>query len=142
MNPPLEITSTIRIPSEELRFTFARSSGPGGQNVNKVSSKAVLHFAVATSPSLPEPVRARFLSRYASRLTTEGELVITSQKHRDQPRNITDCLDKLRELVQSVVTPPKRRRPTKPTAGSRQRRLTSKRQQSEKKQQRRPPGND
>src|SRR2546429_8109183 len=79
----LEITPTLKIPDAELRLSFARSSGPGGQNVNKVSSKAILHFDVRNSPSLPPDVRARFLSQYASRITTAGEIVIHSEEYRD-----------------------------------------------------------
>lgn len=136
----LIVSPNITIPDGELQFSFARSGGPGGQNVNKVESKAVLRWAVAASPSLPFEVRGRFLSKFASRLTTEGEIIITSQKYRDQPQNIQDCLDKLREMIVSAMHKPKARRPTKPTKGSKRRRLKAKREHSLKKQYRRGPG--
>jgi ribosome-associated protein len=133
----LQITSRIVIPDEELAFAFARSSGPGGQNVNKVNSKATLRWNVTASTSLPYDVRARFLKLYASRLTNDGEILITSQESRDQPKNIAICLEKLRGMIQQVLTPPKKRRPTKPTKGSKQRRLNEKKQRSEVKAGRR-----
>ena len=129
----LQITSTIAIPDDELRFTFSRSSGPGGQNVNKVSSKATLHWAAATSPQLPDAVRGRFLQKYGRQLTKDGDLVIHSQEHRDQPKNIQACRDKLRAMIASIVTPPKKRRPTKPTKGSKIRRLKDKKSRSQLK---------
>jgi ribosome-associated protein len=127
------VNSRISIPRTELRMTFARSGGPGGQNVNKVNSKVTIHWPVATSPSLPEEVRQRFLARFANRITNEGELVLTSQETRDQPTNIEDCLSKLREMVLSVASAPKKRRPTKPTKGSQRRRLESKKGRSQTK---------
>ena len=125
-NVDLVIGSSVSIPSAELRLSFARSSGPGGQNVNKVSSKAILHFDVRQSPSLPNDVRQRFLERYSSRLTNAGEIVIHSEEFRDQPKNIQACYDKLRAMIESVLRPPKRRRATKPTKGSKVRRLKEK----------------
>src|SRR5437870_4439496 len=122
----LQITPNLKIPDAELRLSFARSSGPGGQNVNKVSSKAILHFAVLTSPSLPPDVRQRFLAAYSSRVTNAGEIVIHSEEFRDQPKNIQACHDKLRDMILAVLRPPKKRRPTKPTRGSKVRRLKAK----------------
>ena len=133
----LQITPSLTIPSDELRLSFARSSGPGGQNVNKVSSKAILHYAVRTSPSLPEDVRVRFLDRYASRITNAGEVVIHSEEFRDQPKNIQACRDKLREMIVSVLKPPKKRRATKPSRGSKARRLKEKKARSQVKEGRR-----
>jgi len=133
----LEITSHLKIPDAELRLSFARSSGPGGQNVNKVSSKAVLHFDALTTPSLPPDVRQRFLERYQSRLTNAGEIVIHSDEFRDQPRNIQSCYDKLRDMILAVLRPPKKRRPTKPTRGSKVRRLNEKKKRSDVKAGRR-----
>jgi ribosome-associated protein len=133
----LAITSTFSIPESELRLSFARSGGPGGQNVNKVSSKAVLHFDAAGSPSLPADLRQRLLERYKSRITTAGEIVIHSDEFRDQPRNIDACYEKLRQMVLSVLRPPKKRRATKPTRGSKVRRLKEKKARSEVKQGRR-----
>jgi ribosome-associated protein len=127
----------LKIPEAELRLSFARSSGPGGQNVNKVSSKAVLHFDVLTSPSLPPDVRERFLERFKTRVTNAGEIVIHSDEFRDQPRNIQACYDKLRAMVLSVLRPPKKRRATKPTRGSKVRRLKEKKARSQVKEGRR-----
>jgi ribosome-associated protein len=129
----------ITIPADELQFTFVRSAGPGGQNVNKVASKAVLRWDVAASPSLTNAVRARFLVRYSSRLTTAGELIISSQEYRDQSRNRADCLEKLRQMLLAVATAPKRRKRTRPSRGSVERRLESKQRQSQRKSSRRAP---
>jgi len=130
----LVVNSRIRIPVAELGWTFARSSGPGGQNVNKVSSKAVLRWRVTESPSLPADVRERFLLRYASRLTTEGDLLITSQRYRDQGRNIEDAKEKLTAMLIAVAVPQKKRRPTKPSKAAVRRRIETKQATSKKKQ--------
>src|ERR1700747_1666488 len=95
----MEIMAGVEIPEGELHFSFARSGGPGGQNVNKVASKAVLHWDLAANTLLPPEVKDRVRARQANRLTGEGMLVIQSQRYRDQPRNIEDCRDKLREMV-------------------------------------------
>ena len=99
----------------------------------------MLRWDVARSPSLRADVRARFLARFARRITTEGELVMTSQRYRDRERNMADCVAKLRDMLAEVATPPKRRKPTRPTRGSRERRLASKRAQARKKTERRVP---
>jgi ribosome-associated protein len=135
--PILAVNRSITIPDRELKFSFARASGPGGQNVNKVSSKATLHFAAANSPSLPPDVKARLLSAFKSRLTKEGVLVLSSQAHRDQPRNISACLSRLKEMILSVAKAPKKRRETKPSRGSKVRRLKAKKQRAELKEGRR-----
>lgn len=135
--PHLIVNRTITIPDRELKFSFSRSSGPGGQNVNKVSSKATLHFGAADSHSLPPDVRQRLLTAFKSRLTKAGELVISSQEYRDQPQNIDACLSRLKEMILSVVKPPKKRRATKPSRGSKVRRLKAKKQRAELKEGRR-----
>ncbi|MGO9109910.1 MAG: alternative ribosome rescue aminoacyl-tRNA hydrolase ArfB [Thermoguttaceae bacterium] len=133
----LIVTRQLQIPLAEFEITFARSSGPGGQNVNKVNSKAVLRWAVRNSRGLPETVRERFLQKFGNRLTTEGELLVTSQRFRDAPRNSQDCLKKVRAMLLGIVHPPKRRQATRPTRGSVERRLQGKRRQSATKQDRR-----
>ncbi|MHB0956016.1 MAG: alternative ribosome rescue aminoacyl-tRNA hydrolase ArfB [Pirellulaceae bacterium] len=129
----LVVDSQIQIPLNEFRWTFARSGGPGGQNVNKVNSKVTFHWDVTTSPSLPADVRERFLARYRSRITGQGELVLQSQRYRDQSRNRADCLEKLRQLILAVRHPPIRRRRTAPTRASRERRLQAKQHTAQKK---------
>jgi len=130
------------IPEHELEFTFARSSGPGGQNVNKTETKATLRWAVASSSSLPADVRARFLRAFATRITTQGELVLSSQRHRDRLRNVDDCLEKLAAMLRKAATPPRKRRPTRPSRGAVERRITAKKRQSSAKRERRRPSED
>jgi ribosome-associated protein len=139
----LRVNDRISIPYTEFDFTFARSGGPGGQNVNKVNSKVTLRWDVTTSPTLPADVLARFRAKYHRRITKDGDLVMYSQRYRDQGRNVADCLEKLRELLLEVAVAPRTRRPTRRTKGSVQRRLKDKKQQSDKKHgRRRPTGDD
>lgn len=140
----LFVTPRIQIPFDEFEFTYVRSSGPGGQNVNKVNSKAVLRWPLTVSPSLPADVRARFLARFHNKVTGDGELVISSQRYRDQGRNNQDCLDKVKEMLLEVAKAPTVRRATKPSKGSKVRRLASKKIRSSTKQGRRdkPTGDD
>jgi ribosome-associated protein len=135
----LVVAPHIRIPLDEFEFSYVRSSGPGGQNVNKVNSKAVLRWNLAGSPSLPEDVRRRFAESFASRLTGDGELVLTSDRFRDQKKNVDDCLEKVRGLLAAVARPPKKRKKSKPTRASKERRLEGKRREGAKKQNRRRP---
>jgi ribosome-associated protein len=133
----LQVNSRLLVPLGEIEFTFARSSGPGGQNVNKVNSKVTLRWMPASNTSLPQPVRDRFAARYRSRLTTAGEMLVTSQRYRDQGRNVDDCLEKLRLMIAEVAVAPVKRKKTRPTRGSVERRLDEKRVTSQKKQLRR-----
>jgi ribosome-associated protein len=138
----VQVTETIAIPDAEFQWSFARSSGPGGQNVNKVASKATLRWPLAASPSLPEHVKARLIALYRRRVTTEGDLVLSSQRFRDQERNRQDCLEKLAELVREAAALPKPRRATRPSRGSKLRRLAAKRYRSARKAERRIPGEE
>jgi len=122
------------IPGDALDWQFVRSSGPGGQHVNRTSSKAVLRFAVATCPCLPEDVRQRVLERERSRLTQDGSLLITSQRHREQPRNVADCLAKLSAILERALVPPKSRRRTKTPRSAVRERLAAKKRRSATKQ--------
>ena len=132
----LTVNSRLKIPLREFTFTFSRSSGPGGQNVNKLNTKAQLRWAIVDSPSLPDAVRRRFMAKYGRRVTSEGDLLVVSQRFRDAGRNVADCLEKLRAMLAEVAVAPKTRRPTKRTRSSVKRRLDNKRKQSQKKQQR------
>jgi ribosome-associated protein len=136
MPRPVVVTPDLIIPAAELQASYARSAGPGGQNVNKVNSKAVIHWQVVTTPSLSEGVRRRFLERYANRINAEGELVLSGDEHREQSRNLSACLDRLRQMILAVLHPPRRRIKTRPSRGSVERRLESKQRSAEKKQRR------
>jgi ribosome-associated protein len=122
----IRITDRIAIEDGELIESFIRSSGPGGQNVNKLSTAVQLRFDVRHSPSLTDEVRARLARLAGKRLTREGVLVITAQSHRTQERNRADAFDRLVALIREAAVRPVPRRPTKPTKASRQRRLESK----------------
>jgi ribosome-associated protein len=135
-----EVTDTVRIPDEELDWSYARSGGPGGQNVNKVSSKAVLRWAMAGSAAVGEAVKARIRSAYPSRVTAEGDVVIASQEFRDRERNRAACAEKLVAIIRKGLEKPKVRRPTRPTKGSKERRLAAKRRRAERKGDRRTAG--
>ena len=126
----IRITDAIAIDEGELEERFIRASGPGGQNVNKLSSAVQLRFDVRHSPSLPADVRARLERLAGNRLTRAGVLVITAQRHRTQERNRADALERLRDLVRRAAIAPRPRRPTRPTAGARENRLESKKRRS------------
>lgn len=138
----LRINDRIAIPLAEFRWEFSRSGGPGGQNVNKVNSKVVLRWNPAVNTSLPAPVRDRLLQSVANRLTQGGELLVTSQRTRDQAKNLADCLGKVRSLVLAAVVPPKLRRPSRPTLASKVRRVETKARRSATKRLRRTPESD
>ncbi|MGH9884176.1 MAG: alternative ribosome rescue aminoacyl-tRNA hydrolase ArfB [bacterium] len=130
------------IPERELIFSFARSSGPGGQNVNKTETKATLRWDVSRTAALPADVRARFVRAFATRITNEGELVLSSQRHRDRTRNIDDCYEKLAAMLSSVATPRRKRRATRPGKGAIERRLEEKKRRGGAKRERRRPADD
>jgi ribosome-associated protein len=132
----------MRIPNEELQWSFVRAGGPGGQNVNKVASKAVLRWNVLASPSVTAEVKERLRAQQPGRMTNEGELIITSQRFRDQERNRIDCLEKLGYAIGRASVRPKPRRPTRPTRGSREARLQDKRRRASIKSRRRRPAEE
>jgi ribosome-associated protein len=138
----LRVGDRIRVEGGELRFQYARSAGAGGQNVNKVSSKAILRWAVGGAPGLPPDVRERFLRRFARRITRDGDLVLTSQRYRDQRQNVEDCLDKLAFMLAQVADAPAPRLPTRPGRGSAERRLRRKRLRSAIKSRRGRPNDE
>jgi len=126
----IRITDKIAIDAREIEESFIRASGPGGQNVNKLNTAVQLRFDVRASPSLPEPVRARLERLAGSRLTKDGVLVITAQRHRTQERNRDDALARLIDLIRRAAVPPTPRRPTRPTMAARARRLEGKKRRS------------
>lgn len=135
--PDLRISPALTIPEDELSVAFSRSGGPGGQNVNKVASKAEVRWVPAASRALSEPDRQWLLSRLGARLTVQGELIIVSTKTRDQVRNRADAEEKLAALVREALQRPKPRRATKPTRGSKERRLKEKKVRADIKRTRR-----
>jgi ribosome-associated protein len=122
----LRITTAIWLDTSEITFTFVRSPGPGGQNVNKLATAALLRFNVRTSASLPATTRLRLLQVLSSRLTLNGDLIIKASSYRTQERNRQDALERLTEILQKAAIPPKPRKKTKPTKASVHRRLNKK----------------
>jgi ribosome-associated protein len=122
----IRITDSIAIDESELTEDFVRSSGPGGQNVNKLSTAVQLRFNARRSPSLPNDVALRLMRLAGSRLTKDGVIIITAQSHRTQERNRQDARDRLIALIQEAAVVPAKRRPTKPSKASREKRLESK----------------
>ncbi|HIJ63128.1 MAG TPA: aminoacyl-tRNA hydrolase [Rhodospirillaceae bacterium] len=122
----IQVTSRIALDENELEFSFVRASGPGGQNVNKVSSAVQMRFDVRRSPSLPEAVRERLEKLAGRRLTQDGVLVISAQRFRSQEQNRQDAVDRLLTLIREAAVAPIYRRPTRPTLGSKRRRLEAK----------------
>ena len=134
----VRITDNVSIPMSELQFRFARSSGPGGQHVNRSATQVELLFDVANSPSLNETQRQRVLRKLRSRIDKEGILHLVSQETRSQLRNREEVVDRFQMLMREALRVPKRRRPTHPTRAARERRLEEKRRRSETKRDRRP----
>jgi ribosome-associated protein len=126
----IAVTAKISIDESELDESFVRSSGPGGQNVNKLSTAVQLRFDVRHSPSLPPDVRDRLERLAGSRLTRDGVLIIIAQQYRTQGRNRDDALERLLDLIRRAAVVPVRRRPTKPTKASRERRIEGKKRRS------------
>jgi ribosome-associated protein len=132
----IQVTPAIAIDDAEIEERFVRASGPGGQNVNKVSTAVQLRFDAGRSPALDEQTRQRLRTIAGSRMTADGVLVIDARRFRTQAQNREDARTRLVELLQQAAARPRRRRKTRPTAGSVERRVESKRRRSEKKQAR------
>ena len=135
------MVTALVIAESEVEVTAIRAQGPGGQNVNKVSSAIQLRFDIPNS-SLPEPVKERLLALRDSRITQDGVLILKAQRYRTQDMNRMDAFSRLHELVNSVAVPPKKRKPTKPSYGSVQKRLQSKTKRSDLKTSRGSKGMD
>jgi ribosome-associated protein len=132
----IRITPAISIDDDELSEAFVRSSGPGGQNVNKVSTAVELRFDVARSPSLPEPVKTRLTKLGGHRMTKDGVLIIQADRFRTQEANRKDARDRLVELIKAATIVPKKRIKTKPTRASKERRVEGKKKRSTVKKMR------
>ena len=133
----IRVTPSISIDDGEIQEEFIHSSGPGGQNVNKVSTGVKLRFDVANSPSLPDDVRQRLTKLGGRRITEDGVLIIDARRFRTRQRNRQDALERLMDLIRQAAVKPRVRRRTGPTLASRRRRLTEKRRRSETKRRRR-----
>ncbi|HEY4693713.1 MAG TPA: alternative ribosome rescue aminoacyl-tRNA hydrolase ArfB [Bellilinea sp.] len=132
----IEITSTLRLDEKELAFDFVRSSGPGGQNVNKVSTAVQLRFDAANSPSLPPDVKERLIKLAGNRMTADGILMIEAKRYRSQDKNRLDAVQRLVTLIQRSVEPPKKRKATRPSLTARAARVGAKKKRGELKRTR------
>jgi ribosome-associated protein len=132
----LEVTPTLVIPDTDLSFAFVRASGPGGQNVNKVSSAVQLRFDMQGSTALSDAVKSRLRALAGRRVTDDGAILIIARNQRSQDHNRREALERLADLIQRALVVPKTRRATKPTRASRERRLDTKTHQQQTKQRR------
>jgi ribosome-associated protein len=135
----IRLTPRVRVPASELEFDFTHSSGPGGQNVNKLSSKAILHWSLARNSTLPPDLKERFHVKFKNKIRKDGVVVLSSQRTRDAHSNRQDCIDKLKAMLMLVLHAPKKRKKTKPTREGREKRLQGKHIRSEKKASRKKP---
>ncbi|MEE3001227.1 MAG: alternative ribosome rescue aminoacyl-tRNA hydrolase ArfB [Planctomycetota bacterium] len=132
----IQISRSLRIPDSELRLEYSRSTGPGGQNVNKLETRVTILFDVEGSPSLSETQRDRIHATLRTRITKKGILRVTSQRHRTQAANRNAAMERFIDLLRDAIKPVRKRKPTKPTRASNQRRLDSKKKRGESKRDR------
>lgn len=133
----IKISERLSLDDAEVVEQFIRASGPGGQNVNKVESKAILRWNLAASPVVPDEIKARLVAAHPSHVTIEGEFLVTSQKYRDQERNRQDCLGKLAAMLRRAAVRPAVRKISKPSKASNRRRLEAKKHNSQRRADRR-----
>lgn len=133
----IEITPSLSIGEDEIHLDFIPSSGPGGQNVNKVATTAQLRFDIRNSPSLPPEVKARLIKLAGNRVTKEGNLIIEAKRYRTQEQNRADAILRLVRLIQKAAVEPRQRTATRPSAAARERRIRAKKRRGEIKRERR-----
>jgi ribosome-associated protein len=132
----------LSIPARELAVSFSRSGGPGGQNVNKVETKATVRFDLVHSPAVADWMRPLLLEKLGNKLTRAGELIVSSERHRERAQNLSAARARLAELLRAALVPEKERKATRPTAGSKRRHAVAKKRRSGHKAGRRAPGGD
>ncbi len=132
----LYITPRIQVPDEDLDISFARAGGPGGENVNKSNTKAVIRFSIPRCRSIPMELKARLMVALGPKITNRGEVIVTSQTHREQSRNLEECREKLRQMIRDALVVARPRRPTQPTRASKERHLEEKRRRRQLRRQR------
>jgi ribosome-associated protein len=138
----IAVTDRVRVAGREITLSYARSGGPGGQHVNRTETKVLLRWRPFESAALDDVDRALLRQRLGSRLTADGELLVTSETHRDQSRNVDDALERFARLVRDAIRRPTPRKRTKPSRAARERRLEAKRHRSSRKASRRSRGDD